>query len=175
MVKVSTFFILLFVSTFANAQFEQNNKWSIDLMAGGTNAVKPYATGYFSNTVGLFHASGGFRFMFNNKYGIKLDGGYDRIKNDEFGSNGFSEEFRTDYYRSSLQLILDLGRAFKFENFSNHFSLLFHTGPGFSMLRSMEVDRSDNMFNYVVGFTPQIRLGNRAALFADISFIWHIY
>ena len=46
---------------------------------------------------------------------------------------------------------------------------------GFSMLKSNELDRSDNMFNYVVGFTPQVKLGNRVALFADISFIWHIY
>ena len=53
--------------------------------------------------------------------------------------------------------------------------MLFHTGAGFSQIRSVDLDKSDNMFNYVVGFTPQIKLGNRVALVADISFIWHIY
>ncbi|MGB1647039.1 MAG: hypothetical protein ACPG9I_07040, partial [Crocinitomicaceae bacterium] len=175
MIRIIFILVFLVFGNQAFSQFEQNNKWSIELNGGGTNAVKPYAPMYFSNTVGLFHTSGGIRYMFNNKYGLKLDGGYDRIKNDEFGSNGFSEEFRTNYYRSSLQLILDLGRAFKFENFSNHISLLFHTGAGFSQIRSVDLDKSDNMFNYVVGFTPQIKLGNRVALVADISFIWHIY
>ena len=175
MIRIFLILILLIFSNVGQAQFEQNNKWSLDLNGGATNAVKPYATGYFSNTVGLFHASGGLRYMFNNKYGIKVDGGFDRIKNDEFGSNGNSFEFRTNYMRSSLQLILDIGRAFKFENFSNHVSLLFHTGGGLSQIKSVDDGLSDKMFNYVVGFTPQIKLGNRVALVADISFIWHIY
>ena len=175
MIRIFLILFLLIFSNVSQAQFEQNNKWSLDLNGGATNAVKPYATGYFSNTVGLFHASGGLRYMFNNKYGIKVDGGFDRIKNDEFGSNGNSFEFRTNYVRTSLQLILDIGRAFKFENFSNHVSLLFHTGGGLSQIKSVDNGLSDKMFNYVVGFTPQVKLGNRVALVADISFIWHIY
>ena len=78
MIRIFLILFLLIFSNVSQAQFEQNNKWSLDLNGGATNAVKPYATGYFSNTVGLFHASGGLRYMFNNKYGIKVDGGFDR-------------------------------------------------------------------------------------------------
>jgi len=167
-------FITLFSIT-ANGQFEQNNKWSIDISGGLSNAVRPYTAGYWSNTYDLFHASGGVRYMFNNKYGIKFDGGFDRIKNDENGSNGTSLPFQTNYYRASVQGILDLGRVFMFENFSNHVSLLFHSGAGFSMIQSEVNPESDPMANFMFGFTPQFKLGNRVALFVDASFIWHIY
>jgi OOP family OmpA-OmpF porin len=159
-------------------QFEQNNKLSLDLGGGLTNAVKPYQEDYFSNTYDFFHASGGFRYMFNNKYGLKLDLGYDRITN---GSVGPLESlpFRTDYYRFSMQGIADVGRLLMFENFSNHLSLLFHAGGGVSMMQSksdLSYDGTDEkMVNMMFGLTPQVKLGKRVALFLDASFIWHIY
>ena len=52
MIRIFLILILLIFSNVGQAQFEQNNKWSLDLNGGATNAVKPYATGYFSNTVG---------------------------------------------------------------------------------------------------------------------------
>ncbi|MDB4649965.1 hypothetical protein OAF64_08210, partial [Crocinitomicaceae bacterium] len=173
----SFIFIVVFSFSFTMyGQFEQNNKWSLDLGGGLTNAVKPYTTGYFSNTYDLFHVSGGVRYMFNNKYGIKFDGGYDRITN---GASGdvLSNEFQTNYYRASLQGIADVGRLLMFENFTNHISLLFHSGLGFSMLQSdLSFDgNNENMVNFMFGFTPQIKLGKRAALFVDASFIWHVY
>ena len=76
------FFVVIFVLSLSSnvvGQFEQNNKWSLDLGGGLTNAVKPYTTGYFSNTYDLFHVSGGIRYMFNNKYGIKFDGGSEKV------------------------------------------------------------------------------------------------
>ena len=174
----SFIFILIFLfSLTAHGQFEQNNKWSLDLGGGLTNAVKPYTENYFSNTYDLFHASGGVRYMFNNKYGIKLDAGYDRITNGEVGDNTISLPFQTDYFRVSMQGVANLGRLLMFENFSNHLSLLFHAGGGFSMLQNeVSFDGEDErMVNFMMGFTPQIKLGHRAALFLDASFIWHIY
>ena len=178
---MSKSFIFIFVLLFSFTtlgQFEENNKWSLDLGGGLTNAVKPYTEGYFSNTYDLFHASGGVRYMFNNKYGFKVDFGYDRITNDDKGDNGFSLPFQTDYYRASLQGIADIGRMLMFENFTNHLSLLFHAGGGFSMLRSDTISfdgEDERMVNLMFGFTPQVKLGKRAALFLDASFIWHIY
>jgi outer membrane protein OmpA-like peptidoglycan-associated protein len=178
---MSRSFIFIFAVLFSFTslgQFEENNKWSLDLGGGFTNAVKPYTDGYFSNTYDLFHASGGVRYMFNNKYGFKVDFGYDRITNDDKGDNGYSLPFQTDYYRASLQGFADLGRMLMFENFTNHLSLLFHAGGGFSMLRSDTVSfdgEDERMVNLMFGFTPQVKLGKRAALFLDASFIWHIY
>jgi outer membrane protein OmpA-like peptidoglycan-associated protein len=160
------------------AQKSQNNRWSIDVSVGGTNAVKPYSPDYWSNTVGFLHTSAGTRFMFNSKFGVKLDLGYDRIKNDESGiffNNGNSLPFQSNYFRTSLQGVLDIGRLTSFENFTNRFSLLLHTGGGLSLLTSKVNPESDKMVNFMFGLTPQIKLSKRLALNFDASFIWHIY
>jgi OOP family OmpA-OmpF porin len=151
------------------------NSWSIDACFGGTNPVKPYTTGYWSNTVSFFHSSGGVRYMFNNKFGIKLDGGYDRVTNDVVGVNGNSLPFKSNYYRTSIQGVLDIGRIFTFENFSEKTSLLFHFGGGASLLTSKVATVDDRMVNFLFGFTPQYKISKRMAINVDASFIWHIY
>jgi OOP family OmpA-OmpF porin len=151
------------------------NSWSIDACFGGTNPVKPYSLGYWSNTVSFFHSSAGARYMFNNKFGIKLDGGYDRVTNDIVGKNGNSLPFKSHYYRTSIQGVLDIGRVFTFENFSEKTSLLFHAGLGSSWLTSKVGAKRDRMVNFLFGFTPQYKINNRMAINVDATFIWHIY
>ena len=103
--------------------------------------------------------------MFNNRYGVKLDAGYDRITDDQFkfwnidgGASG-SLPFKTNYYRVSLQGIMDLGRIMKFENFAERLSLLFHTGVGLSQMRRAsdtllpQDNLKDNMLNFIFGLT----------------------
>ncbi|MFY7943453.1 MAG: OmpA family protein [Crocinitomicaceae bacterium] len=169
------FFFLSLVLSNSFCQYSEYNKWSVDLSIGGTNAVEPYTPGYWSNTVDLVHTSGGVRYMFNNKFGLKLDGGYDLITNDNLGKNGNSLPFKTNYYRTSIQGVLDIGRIFTFENFTDRWSLLFHTGGGMSLTSSKVNPDTDRMVNFMFGFTPQFKLNDRIALNVDASFIWHIY
>ena len=86
-------------------------------------------------------------------------------------------EYHKIYYLASFNCIADVGRLLMFENFTNHISLLFHSGLGFSMLQSdLSFDgNNENMVNFMFGFTPQVKLGKRLALFVDASFIWHVY
>ncbi len=169
------FFLLSLGLSNSYCQYSEYNKWSVDLSIGGTNAVEPYSPGYWSNTVDLVHTSGGVRYMFNNKFGLKLDGGYDLISNDNFGKNGNSLPFKTNYFRTSIQGVLDIGRIFTFENFTDRWSLLFHTGGGMSLTSSKVNPETDRMVNFMFGFTPQYKLNDRIALNVDASFIWHIY
>jgi outer membrane protein OmpA-like peptidoglycan-associated protein len=113
--------------------------------------------------------------MFNNKFGLKLDGGYDRVTNDVVGNNGNSLPFKSHYYRTSIQGVLDIGRVFTFENFSDKTSLLFHAGLGSSWLRSKVGAQKDRMVNFLFGFTPQYKISKRLAVNVDATFIWHIY
>lgn len=169
--------IILFTFIFSNSwsQFENYNRFSLEFSLGATNAVEPYSDGYWSNTVDLFHAKGGGRYMFNNKFGLQLDLGYDLISNDRFGKNGISLPFKSHYFRSSVQGVLDIGRVFAFENFTDRFSLLFHSGSGISFLTSKVNPKTDRMLNFLFGITSQYKLTERVSLNADLSFIWHIY
>ena len=176
MKQIITIFTIV-ISLLPNVAFDQKttNSWSIDACFGGTNPVKPYSLGYWSNTVSFFHSSAGARYMFNNKFGIKLDGGYDRVTNDIVGNNGNSLPFKSHYYRTSIQGVLDIGRVFTFENFTEKTSLLFHAGLGSSWLTSKVGAKRDRMVNFLFGFTPQYKINNRMAINVDATFIWHIY
>jgi OOP family OmpA-OmpF porin len=174
---VLTIVSLLFLSNLAFSQ-GYNNRWSIELNPGVSNAVKPYTPDYWSNTIGLYHISAGTRFMFNNKYGLKWDIGYDRIRHDKtslYNNSGISKPFTSKYARTSVQFVLDVGRLLQFENFSEKTSLLFHTGGGMSWLWSKVNPETDKMVNFMFGLAPQFKVNERFSITTDISFVWHIY
>ncbi|MBU3660054.1 MAG: OmpA family protein [Flavobacteriales bacterium] len=173
-------FTIVFLLILSNSVFSQgyNNRWSIELNPGVSNAVKPYTTGYWSNTIGLYHISAGTRFMFNNKYGLKWDIGFDRIRHDKtslYNYTGISQPFTSHYARTSVQFVLDVGRLLQFENFSEKTSLLFHTGGGMSWLWSKVNPETDKMVNFMFGLAPQYKINERFSITTDISFVWHIY
>ena len=181
MKKISLLLSVLGLGIFANAQeFETQsngndyNKWSIEANGGATKARKYLTPGYFSETPSFYHADFGVRYMFNPKFGLKLDGGYDRLKEGED-----SERFRTNYYRVSLQGVANLGRIMNFEDWTNSIGLLAHAGGGVSWMNNESTkgangkifDDNDNMGHIIIGLTPQLRLTNNVALTGDLSYI----
>lgn len=150
------------------------NKWSIDVNGGLTKPSQPMTPGTHGDTFfGFVHADAGVRYMFNNKFGIKADFGYDYMKNGED-----SDYYRTNYYRASLQGVANLGRIMNFEEWTRTFGLLAHAGAGYSWMEPgkdnipgvLNYDK-DQMGHMIVGLTGQVRLGNRVALNADFTMV----
>ncbi len=168
--------VALFSLGNVNAQETSNNynKWSIDVNGGLTKPASPMSTGYHSDTFFSFvHGDAGVRYMFNNKFGIKADFGYDYMKNGED-----SKEFRTKYYRASLQGVANLGRIMNFEEWTKVFNLQAHLGAGYSWMtpgkENVYADGlydKDQMGHMIVGLTGQVKLAKRVALNADFSMI----
>ncbi|MCH7397597.1 OmpA family protein [Belliella sp. DSM 107340] len=152
----------------ANAQ-DDYNKWSIEVNGGFNKPMAPITPGYFSPSLNLGHADLGVRYMFNEKFGTKLD----------FGFGSFSEandtpSFSTNYWRANLQGVANLGRIMNFESFSRRVNLLGHFGAGIGQVNPQEnanADFNDNVYNFIAGFTGQVKLSERIALNADISTI----
>lgn len=162
----------------ANAQEKSTyNKWSIDLNGGLTKTDLPMTDGYYIDTFGgFYHVDGGIRYMFNNKFGIKADFGFDRMKNGKS-----SKPFQTNYYRTNLQGVLNLGRVLGFEDWTSVLGLQAHAGLGYSWMTPGKADvdpagvyNRDAMMNAITGLTGQIKLGSRVALNADFSVIKNI-
>lgn len=181
---IISFLIIFSLSSSVNAQeVKEMNRLSIDANIGGTNAIRPYATDYWSNSIGLFHTNLGARYMFNNSFGIKLDFGFDRLKNDEFGGNSNSLGFSSQYLRTSFQLVANLSRFMHFENFAPRFGLIIHGGAGYStnknsnapLFGNWDSPDKDNMVNFIVGLTPQFKLNSKWSINADIAIVNHIY
>lgn len=142
------------------------NKWSIELDGGVNKAQKPFTSGYFTSTPSPYVANLGARYMFNNKFGLKADLGYN-----SFTGKNNSIDFDSKYYRVDLQAVANLGRIMNFETWTNTLGLLGHAGFGVGQIEHKDLDVKDWVGNFIAGVTGQIRLSNRVALTGDFSTI----
>lgn len=141
------------------------DKWSIELNGGVNKPTRTITTGYSTATLNPFHADLGVRYMFSPKFGMKLDFGYDK-----FQERDDSPSFESKSIRTSLQGVVNIGRALNFETWTNTLGLLAHGGFGVSQLTSdTGFDGEDYMGHGILGFTGQIRLSNSIALTGDLT------
>lgn len=142
------------------------NKWSIDINGGISKPTTPLTTGYYTKDYNLFHADLGVRYMFNNKFGLKVDVGYDQFEN-----ASKSASFDGKYYRTDIQGVVNLGRVLNFEEWTQRLNVQAHTGIGYAFMTNDRFEGTDNMLNHIVGLTGQVKLSERIALNADFSMI----
>ncbi|MBQ0147801.1 MAG: outer membrane beta-barrel protein, partial [Flavobacteriaceae bacterium] len=174
-------FLLSIIGTSAIAQAQQTNntqetefnKWSVEIGGGANKAVSPFTKGYYSETPDFYNANVGVRYMINNKFGLKLSGNYDRLKE---GKD--SKDFKSDFYRIDLSGVANLGRIMNFEDWTNTIGLLGHAGAGYGFMKndasigdsSGILDDKDEMGLVTLGLTPQVKLSNRVVLTGDLSY-----
>ena len=145
------------------------NKWSIDINAGLSRPTAPFTEGYFVEDLSFFHVDLGARYMFNPKFGLKADIGFDKY---DQGKN--SESFKGEYYRVNLQGVVNIGRVLNFEDFSQRLNLQLHAGLGYAYLQTDAFYGKDEMTNVPVGLTAQYKISERVALNADFTMINNI-
>lgn len=163
--------IALFLCLGIQVNAQEYNKWSIDFGAGVHRIVNPLSEGYQSDLFGLGQANLGVRYMFNEKFGLRLGVGYNEFKEREN-----SLPFRANYYRTNIEGVVNIGNIFKFSSWTQRFNLLFHSGVGYSNLKTItpvDTGSGEGIFNIMLGFTPQYKLSNRISLFLDASTIIH--
>ena len=142
------------------------NKWSIELAGGLNKPQRPMTSGYFTSTPSPYVVDLGVRYMFNNKFGLKADFGYNSFQ----GKNN-SKDFDTKYYRADIQAVANLGRIMNFETWTKTIGLLGHAGFGLAQLEDQNSALKDRMGNFMAGVTGQIKLSDRIALTGDFTTI----
>lgn len=155
--------VLLFCFTIQiNAQ--NYDKWSLDLGFGMHKIGAPLANGYSANILGQGNI--GARYMFNERFGLRLDLGYNKFQAEDSSTN-----FDSNYYRASLEGVVNLGNILKFNTWTNRINLLAHGGLGVSVLNIIDpiVSGNDFMTTLNFGLTPQYQISDRIAVFADFS------
>lgn len=75
----------------------------------------------------VYHLDGVVRYSFNERFGVGLYGGYDRLNLENFITG---EEVNTNYYRLSLQGVIDAFEVLKMR--SKYVTLLAHGGFGYT-------------------------------------------
>ena len=162
MKKILLGFAFLSALTQINAQ--EYDKWSLDLGFGIHQVGAPLNDGYSVSPLGQGNL--GVRYMFNERFGLRADLGYNQFQESDGNTN-----FSSNYYRASLEGVVNLGNILKFNNWTQRLNLLAHGGLGVSILNITEpvVSGNDYMTTINFGLTPQFKISDRIAVFADFS------
>lgn len=142
------------------------NRWSIEVAGGVNKPQRPMTANYATATPSPYVVDLGVRYMFNNKFGLKADFGYNSFKEKDN-----TMDFDTKYYRVDLQGVANLGRIMSFETWTNTIGLLGHAGFGVAQLEDENSALKDRTGNFISGITGQIKLSNHFALTADFTTI----
>ncbi len=142
------------------------NKWSIELDGGFNKPQRPMGAGAYTEIVSPYVVNLGARYIFNNKFGLKADFGYNSFQ-EETGS----VDFDTKLYRVAVQGVVNAGRVLNFEDWTKTIGLLLHAGVGVAQLEDENSAGKDRMGNFIGGVTGQIRLSDRFALTGDFTTI----
>lgn len=146
------------------AQNKEYNKWSFELNGGATQPLYNWTEGY-STSLGFLHLDAGFRFMMNDKFGLKASVAHENIKN---GKD--SEHFKTNIQRYSVEGVVNVGRILSFEDWTKTIGLLVHAGASYTTLKYDNFpNRKDDAIAVIFGITPQVKLSNRIALTFDFT------
>lgn len=153
------------------AQKKDYNRLSVDFGLGVHNVSTPVSVGNELASPGFGFANIGVRYMFNTNFGVRGTLGYHEF------TEASGTPIKSNYYRTSLEGIANIGSLLGFEKWTQRFNLLGYAGGGLSSLSTIQpVDRGpDGIWHYVAGITPQFKLSNKVSLFADVSTIFHQY
>lgn len=154
MKKVLLAFVFAFAINTMSAQTETVekkeigfNQWSFELAGGFNKPQRPMSPGYTTSLISPYTVDLGVRYMFNNKFGVKTDFGYN-----SFTGKDESIAFDSKYYRVDVQGVANLGRIMNFETWTQTIGLLGHAGFGLSFLeRTDPTYVKDRMGNFMVG------------------------
>jgi OOP family OmpA-OmpF porin len=151
------------------------NRFSIDLGLGVAKASSPVAESIpFDTKLQDFAFEGGARYMFNNKFGLKVSGLYFTSTNT--GDSAF--DLDADFFRANLEGVANLGNILGFRDFTQRFNLLFHAGAGMSHVSlpsdAQLANESETLVNFMGGITPQIKITDRLSFNLDLSVIGNL-
>lgn len=153
--KKSTLFVCALGLMFTSSLFAQEdfNRWSIDAGFGVNKATEPYAPGFDQNQISDLAVELGVRYMFNDKFGLRLEAGYADIQ----PSSG-SQDFDSQFTRFGLSGVANLGAIMNFREWTNRFNLLGHAGVQYGRLETDFNANTDQVVGISGGLTPQIRI-----------------
>jgi OmpA-OmpF porin, OOP family len=168
--------VLIIAASFAATAQDNMNKWSAGISIGGHDGQAP--TWGHTRLYQIHHYGVNGRYMFNNRFGLMLDLGYDLF--DYYGSGDRNPR----YWRTSIQGVVNAGDMIKLNSIHENLGLLIHGGTGLSHMwvpkdykqeepNDPFIKNSDDMVNWIFGATPQWKINEQVSLNADLSFIFH--
>jgi OOP family OmpA-OmpF porin len=173
--KIMHLILLYFV--LQNILAQQINHSSISLNIGGHDGMHP--TIHHTRIYQFTHYETAYRYMLNNRVGMKFDVGYDNFNFTDGHPN-------TRALRFSFQPVFNLSDVFHFNDFSERLGLQVHIGAGYAAMWNKDLKSGpaelfaaqegsvDEILQGIIGFTPLFKISEKLSLQADISFMGNI-
>lgn len=169
-------FFILAVSFSVQANSQSMNKSCIGFNIGGHDGMSK--TNHYTRLHQLNHYELNYRYMMNNRFGLKFDAGFDNFQ--------FVDDHpATNALRFSIQPTFNLTDLLHMNNFSTRWGILLHMGAGYAAMWNKEVrgpneilnlkeGSVDEMLQGIIGLTPQFKLNERISINGDIAFMGNI-
>jgi OOP family OmpA-OmpF porin len=167
--------LLLLLALSATAQ--DYNRSSVGLSIGGHDGM--HNTLHTTRVYQFTHYEANYRYMLNNRVGLKFDAGFDNFK--------FSDGHpATKALRFSIQPVFNLTDLLHMNDFSERLGMQLHIGGGYATmwnktqlsgpaeLFTAQEGSVDEMLQGIIGLSPMFKVSDKFSLQADISFMGNI-
>jgi OOP family OmpA-OmpF porin len=173
MKKISFLLFLATTSVFA----QDYNRSSIGLSIGGHDGM--HNTSHMTRIYQFTHYEANYRYMLNNRVGLKFDTGFDNFK--------FTDGHpATKALRFSIQPVFNLTDLLHMNDFSERLGMQLHVGGGYATMWNKtqlsgpaqifqaQEGSVDEMLQGIIGLSPMFKVSEKFSIQADVSFMANI-
>lgn len=168
--RSSLLILVVLLSVTGNAQFKQTSKWKA-LFALGINypTTDGFIDGAYAQSINFPTVNLGVQHMFKKQYGVKLDYGFNRSKNDEG-----SLEFKLNYSRINAQFVFDPTDYLGF--IPIRMRTILHAGPGFSFTTPLGNlgNNKQSYLNVLGGLELHYAINEKVSVYTDVAYIYGV-
>lgn len=161
-------FSIILISLNCNAQFKDTSKWKA-LFALGFNypTTDGFVEGTYAQSLNFPTVNIGVQHMFKRTYGVKLDFGFNRFKNDDY-----SPEFKINYSRINVQFVFDPTEYLGF--LPPRLRTILHAGPGYSFAKPLGNlgDNKQSYLNLLGGMEIHYAISEKVSIYTDVAYIY---
>ena len=165
------FSLALFIALLSHAQFQRDtSKWKA-LFAVGFNSPNTdgFVEGSAAQPINFPTVNLGLQYMLKRHYGVRLDYGFNRFKNDSE-----SAEFKINYSRINAQFVFDPTDYIGF--LPQRLSTVLHAGPGFAFVKPLGNlgDNKQSYLNLNMGLEIHYKINEKVAFYTDIAYLYGV-
>ena len=164
------FFIIVFITFKSEAQNRRNAEWSA-LFAIGVNypTTDGFVKGSYAQSMNFPTINLGIQHMLKNKYGVKLDYGFNRFKNHDD-----TPEFKINYSRVNAQFVYDPTGYLTF--LPMRMRTVAHAGPGIAFVKPLGTlrDNKQTFLNVNVGIEFHYAINEKVGIFTDVAYLYGV-
>ena len=164
------FFIIVFITFNSQAQLRDTAKWKA-LFAVGVNyaTTDGFVKGSYAKAVNFPTINLGIQHMLTSEYGLKLDFGFNRFKNDDD-----TPEFKINYSRINAQFVFDPSNYIGF--LPTRIRTVLHAGPGITFVKPLGTlgDNKQTFLNLLGGLELHYALNEKVSVYTDVTYIYGV-